>query len=195
MLNVLTSGGSVTCCSEQIPTSYQAPAASIVLSMMGWGFDKSWRQLIIWIALLHIIHPARWPIIEKYIQSQDFAWLGVPQLSSTLAGFLLGRILGQQFSSSSTDGCSLMWIVSSRFVNVVSPPNARCSFLLLLLLHMTYDERDDMCTTISGSGYRTSALPNLNCKNTKAIEGFQGSKKKSMDAKHFIRYVYMSIWL
>lgn len=145
--------------------------------------------------LLHIIHPARWPIIEKYIQSQDFAWLGVPQLSSTLAGFLLGRILGQQFSSSSTDGCSLMWIVSSRFVNVVSPPNARCSFLLLLLLHMTYDERDDMCTTISGSGYRTSALPNLNCKNTKAIEGFQGSKKKSMDAKHFIRYVYMSIWL
>ena len=29
-----------------------------------------------------------------------------------------------------------MWVVSSRFVNAVPPPNARCFLLLLLLLHM-----------------------------------------------------------
>lgn len=73
-----------------------------------------------------------------------------------------------------------MWVVSSRFVNAVPPPNARCSLLLLLLLHV-------MKEMICAKRFQEAAIG-------QAIEGFEGSKKKSMDAKHFIRYVYISLY-
>lgn len=69
----------------------------------------------------------------------------------------------------------------------VPPPNARCSLLLLLLLHVM---KEMICAKrFQEAAIGLSALPNLNCKHIKAIEGVEGSKKKSMDAKHFIRYL------
>ena len=87
VLNVVTSGGSlVTCCSEQIPTSYQAPAASIATDDVcistgactvndGLRIRQFLETTYHLNCLLHIVHPDRWPAMEKYIQSQDFAWL------------------------------------------------------------------------------------------------------------------------
>ena len=75
-----------------------------------------------------------------------------------------------------------MWVVSFRFVNAVPPPNARCSLLLLLLLHM-------MKEMICAKRFQEAAIGQKPSKALKAQRKVHGCK-----TLHTISvYVYMGL--